>query len=118
MKRPGFFSSSSTQMPSRSIFARMFRSAEQETPIPIGQEAPWRGRRTTRTSSAKYLPPNCAPIPVLRAASSSCASSSTSRKAWPCLLPVVGSPSRAFAEASLTVFRHASAEVPPMTKAR
>ena len=86
--------------------------------MPIGQEAPWRGRRTTRTSRAKYFPPNWAPMPVLRAASRSCASSSTSRKAWPCSLPAVGSPSSAFAEASLTVLRHASAEVPPTTNAR
>ncbi len=33
--------------------------------MPTGQEAPWRGRRITRTSSAKYLPPNCAPMPGL-----------------------------------------------------
>jgi hypothetical protein len=33
-------------------------------------------------------------------------------------LPVVGRPSRYFAEASLTVFRSISAEVPPMTMAR
>ena len=86
--------------------------------MPTGHDAPWRGRRTTRTSSAKYLPPNCAPMPVFCAASSSAFSSSTSRKAWPCLLPVVGRSSSAFAEASFTVLRHASAEVPPITNAR
>jgi hypothetical protein len=37
-------------MPSRVILALALRSAEQETPMPTGQEAPWRGRRTTRTS--------------------------------------------------------------------
>jgi len=26
------------------------RSAEQDTPSPIGSEAPWRGKRITRTS--------------------------------------------------------------------
>ena len=86
--------------------------------MPIGQEAPWRGRRTTRASSAKYLPPNCAPIPVLRAASTTCASSSRSRNACPCLPPDVGRPSRARAEASFTVLRQASAEVPPITNTR
>jgi hypothetical protein len=30
--------------------AEAWRSAEQETPRPIGSEAPWRGRRMTRTS--------------------------------------------------------------------
>ena len=30
-----------------------------------GSEAPWRGRRTTRTSWQKYLPPNWAPMPKL-----------------------------------------------------
>ncbi len=29
-----------------------------------GRLAPWRGRRMTRTSWQKYLPPNCAPMPV------------------------------------------------------
>ena len=86
--------------------------------MPIGQDAPCRGSRTTRTSSAKYLPPNCAPIPVFCAASSSCCSSSRSRNAWPSRLPTVGRSSRARAEASFTVLRHASAEVPPITNAR
>ncbi len=44
--------------PSRLIFPRICRSAEQETPMPTGQEAPWRGSRITRTSWQKYLPPN------------------------------------------------------------
>jgi hypothetical protein len=31
---------------------------------PIGNDAPCRGRRITRTSWQKYFPPNCAPTPV------------------------------------------------------
>ena len=46
-------------------------------------------------------------------------SSSTSRKAWPCSLPAGGQAVEvAGAEASFTVLRLASAEVPPITKAR
>ena len=45
------------------IFPFICRSAEHETPIPTGLEAPGRGRRMTRTSWQKYFPPNCAPIP-------------------------------------------------------
>ena len=81
MYLPGLFSSFSIQMPSRLIFALMLRSAEQETPIPTGQEAPWRGRRITRMSCAKYLPPNCAPSPRFCASASSSCSSCTSRNA-------------------------------------
>jgi hypothetical protein len=43
---------------------------------------------------------------------------SRSRKAWPEGDPCVGSASRYFVEASLTVLRFCSAEVPPMTMAR
>ena len=50
IKRPGFSSSFSIQMPSLLIFALMLRSAEHDTPIPTGQEAPWRGKRTMRMS--------------------------------------------------------------------
>jgi hypothetical protein len=32
--------------------------------MPTGQLAPWRGRRMTRTSWQKYLPPNWAPMPI------------------------------------------------------
>ena len=39
----------------------LLRSAEQLTPMPIGQLAPCLGRRTTRMSWARYLPPNWAP---------------------------------------------------------
>ena len=61
--------------------------------MPTGQEAPWRGSRTTRMSWAKYLPPNCAPMPNSFAAAMSFCSSSTSRNATPCSFPFVGSPS-------------------------
>ena len=40
-------------------------SAEHDTPIPTGHEAPCLGRRITLTSWQKYFPPNCAPIPAL-----------------------------------------------------
>ena len=33
--------------------------------MPTGHDAPWRGRRITRTSWQKYLPPNWAPMPKL-----------------------------------------------------
>src|SRR3990170_4359759 len=118
MSRPGLRSSSSSQIPSLVIFAFTFRSAEQETPIPTGQEAPWRGRRMTRTSRAKYFPPNCAPYPDFCAALRSFSSISTSRNACPPLFPDVGKWSKYFVEASFTAFRHASAEVPPTTNAR
>ena len=65
-----------------------------ETAMATGQLAPCRGSRTTRTSWQKYLPPNCAPIPKPRVSSSTCASSSTSRKPWPSSEPVLGSVSR------------------------
>ena len=64
-----------------------WRSAEQETPIPTGQEAPWRGNLTTRTSWTKYFPPNCAPIPICWLSSWILCSNSTSRNALPCSLP-------------------------------
>ena len=94
------------------------RSAEHDTPSPIGSEAPWRGSRTTRTSWQKYLPPNCAPTPVDCVIFKISASISVSRKAWPSSEPCVGSVSRYFVEASFTVFIVNSAEVPPMTMAR
>src|SRR5258708_6029370 len=64
--------------------------AEHETPKPIGSEAPWRGRRMTRTSWQKYLPPNCAPTPSDCVIRSTCLSMSRSRKAWPSSEPWVG----------------------------
>ena len=117
MNLPGLGSSCSSQIPFSSILAFMFLSAEHETPRPIGQLAPWRGMRITRTSSAKFAPPNCAPIPNLRVSSKSFFSSSMSRKACPSLLPSVGRESRYLTDASFTVLRHASALVPPTTHA-
>src|SRR5512145_2693597 len=109
----GFVSSCSRKTPSRVIFALIWRSAEQETPRPTGHEAPWRGSRITRTSCAKYLPPNCAPIPVRLQSSRISASSARSRKARPSSLPLVGSASRYRQLASFTVLSVSSAEVPP-----
>ena len=86
----GLVSIFSNQIPSLLILALMLRSAEQLTPIPIGQLAPWRGKRMTRISCARYLPPNCAPSPILCASSRSLASRSMSRKARPVSSPVVG----------------------------
>ena len=119
MKRPGFFSSFSRKMPSLVIFALAWRSAEQETPMPTGQEAPWRGRRMTRTSSAKYLPPNCAPMPISRAACEQFRLEFEVAER-PAVLVAGGRAGRRryLVEASLTVLRQVSAEVPPMTKAR
>ncbi len=87
--------------------------------MPTGQEAPWRGRRTTRTSWAKYLPPNCAPMPSLLRrleqpllelevaeglAVARCPRSAARRSTW----STRASPSS----------WSGSAEVPPMTNAR
>eukprot|EP00966_Prymnesium_polylepis_P232315 5373226-Prymnesium_polylepis.1 len=51
----GSVSSASIQTPSESILPRACRSAEHDTPMPTGHDAPWRGSRTTRTSWQKYL---------------------------------------------------------------
>jgi hypothetical protein len=48
-----------TRTPSELIFPRTWRSAEHETPRPTGHDAPWRGRRITRTSWQKYLGAGC-----------------------------------------------------------
>ena len=63
---PGRVSSCSRNTPSGVILALAWRSAEQETAMPTGSDAPWRGSRMTRTSWQKYLPPNCAPMPKSR----------------------------------------------------
>ena len=63
-KRAGSVSSCSRNTPSRVILPLAWRSAEHDTAIATGQLAPWRGRRTMRTSWQKYLPPNWAPMPV------------------------------------------------------
>ena len=89
----GLSSNFSIQIPSLLILALIFLSAEQLTPSPTGQEAPCRGKRTTRISWAKYFPPNCAPSPILRDASNNSLSNSTSLNALPVSSPVVGSPS-------------------------
>ena len=86
--------------------------------MPMGNDAPCRGKRITRTSSAKYLPPNWAPKPLCWADSSSCASSSRSRNARPCTLPEVGRLSRYFVDANFTALRFASADVPPITNTK
>lgn len=62
-------------------------SAEQDTPIPTGHEAPWRGNRITLTSWQKYLPPNCAPIPNLCVSWWIFCSISKSRNPLPCSFP-------------------------------
>ena len=86
----GSFSSCSTKMPSSVIFALILRSALQLTPKPTGQEAAWRGKRTTRTSCTKYLPPNWAPISLSWQIFCTFSSHSKSRNAWPPSLPSVG----------------------------
>ena len=93
-KRAGFFSSCSIKIPSGVILALMLRSAEQLTPIATGQEAAWRGARITRTSCTRYLPPNCAPIPISWQILRTFSSHSRSRKQRPPSLPDVGSSSR------------------------
>ena len=94
------------------------RSAEHDTAMATGQDAPCRGSRITRTSWQKYLPPNCAPMPIFRVISSTSASSSGSRKPWPAADPLAGRVSRYRAEAYLAVFSAYSALVPPTTMAR
>mmetsp|Transcript_19909 Transcript_19909/g.32492 ORF Transcript_19909/g.32492 Transcript_19909/m.32492 type:complete len:211 (-) Transcript_19909:167-799(-) len=114
----GSVSSFSRKTPSSVIFALACLSAEHDTPIPTGQEAPWRGSRTTLTSCKKYLPPNWAPMPSSWDNLRIFSSHSTSRKALPNLFPEVGKPSRYLQLANLTVFRFCSAERPPTTSAR
>ena len=105
--------------PSGVILPSTWRSAEHDTAMATGSEAPWRGSRTTRTSWQKYLPPNWAPMPNCRVSSSTFSSSSVSRKPWPVAAsPALGSWSRYFALAYLAVLRANSALVPPMTMAR
>ena len=76
----GSVSSASRKTPSAVILPSACRSAEQETAIATGQDAPCRGSLITRTSWQKYLPPNCAPIPIFLVMSRTVCSSSTSRK--------------------------------------
>ena len=115
----GSRSNSSRKIPSLVILAFAWRSAEQETAIAMGSDAPWRGKRTTRTSWQKYLPPNCAPIPKVRVSSRTFCSNSTSRKPWPVAAsPEVGKESKYLVLASFAVFTVCSALVPPMTIAK
>ena len=71
----GSVSSRSRYTPSGVILASACRSAEHDTAMATGQEAPCRGSRITRTSWQKYLPPNCAPMPIFRVISRTSASS-------------------------------------------
>ena len=84
----------------------------------MGSDAPCRGSRMTRASWQKYLPPNWAPMPIRRVSSSTCCSSSRSRKPCPSTEPSLGRLSRYRAEAYFAVFRANSALVPPITMAR
>mmetsp|Transcript_45504 Transcript_45504/g.74322 ORF Transcript_45504/g.74322 Transcript_45504/m.74322 type:complete len:210 (+) Transcript_45504:1430-2059(+) len=114
----GSVSSLSKNSPSAVIFALIWRSAEHDTPMPTGQDAPWRGSRTTRTSWQKYFPPNCAPMPISWVICNTAFSHSRSRQPCPKDDPFVGSASRSCVDAALTVLRLNSADVPPMTMAR
>ena len=100
------------------IFASACLSAEHDTAMATGQEAPWRGMRITRTSWQNDTPPNCAPIPMERESLWTSASISRSRKPWPPVLPDVGKVSRYRVEASLATLSVCSADVPPITIAR
>src|SRR5262245_14203575 len=114
----GSVSSRSRNTPSPVILPSAWRSAEHDTAIATGQDAPCLGSRITRTSWQKYLPPNCAPIPARRVISSTCCSSSGSRNPCAAADPEVGRLSRYRAEAYLAVFSANSAVVPPTTIAR
>src|SRR5277367_2822027 len=114
----GSVSRASRKTPSAVILPSACRSAEQETAMATGQDAPCLGSLITRTSWQKYLPPNCAPIPIFLVMSSTVCSSSTSRKPFPPVVPSVGSVSRYRAEAYLAVLSAYSALVPPTTIAR
>mmetsp|Transcript_15031 Transcript_15031/g.43404 ORF Transcript_15031/g.43404 Transcript_15031/m.43404 type:complete len:218 (+) Transcript_15031:460-1113(+) len=114
----GSVSNCSRKMPSLVIFASAWRSALHDTPMPTGHDAPCRGRRTTRTSWQKYLPPNCAPIPISSVIFLIFSSNSKSLNALPCSLPVVCKFSMCFVLAYFTVFKVISALKPPMAMAR
>src|SRR3984957_20005982 len=114
----GSVSSCLRKTPSAVILHSARRSAEQDTAIATGQHAPCRGSRITRTSWQKYLPPNCAPIPIFLVMSRTVCSSSTSRNPLASIDPSVGSVSRYRADAYLAVLSAYSALVPPTTIAR
>ncbi len=94
MPTAGSRSSCSRNTPSGVIFASACRSAEQDTAIATGQDAPCRGSRITRTSWQKYLPPNWAPMPKPWVRARMSCSSSRSRNPCPLGEPEVGSESR------------------------
>ena len=74
--------------PSAVILPRAWRSAEHDTRrSPTGHDAPWRGRRITRTSWQKYLPPNCAPMPKDWVSLKTRPPASRSRKPLPAIEP-------------------------------
>ena len=113
--RAGSVSSCSRKMPSRVILPSAWRSAEHDTAIATGQLAPWRGRRTIRTSWQKYLPPNWAPIPVCWASAQHLAPrarrrGTRGRAASPSSAACRGSASMA----SFAVSTANSADVPPI----
>jgi len=114
----GSRSSFSINTPFLVTLTTCWRSALQLTPRPTGQDAPCRGRRTTRTSWQKYLPPNWAPMPSLCVSLWILSSASKSLNARPCSFPLVWILSKKRAEASLTVFKVYSAESPPTTTAK
>src|SRR5579863_8264270 len=114
----GSVSSCSRNTPSAVIFPSACRSAEQDTAMATGHNAPCLGSLMTRTSWQKYLPPNCAPIPIRRVIPSTCSSSSASRNPCPAADPERGSVSRYLADAYLAVLSANSALVPPTTMAR
>ena len=93
-KWAGSVSNCSRYTPWAVILPSAWRSAEHDTAMPTGQLAPWRGRRMTRTSWQKYLPPNWAPMPICCESTSTFASSSMSRNPRPLASPVSGSVSR------------------------
>ena len=113
----GSVSSRSRYTPSGVILASACRSAEHDTAMATGQEAPCRGSRITRTSWQKYLPPNCAPMPIFRVISRTSASSPVSRKPrppcdpWSGVCPGTG-------RTRTWLFSAYSALVPPTTMAR
>ena len=79
---PGRSRAARGRRPPAVILPSACRSAEHDTAIATGHEAPCRGSRTTRTSWQKYLPPNCAPMPNDWVSLKTSSSSSRSRK--PC----------------------------------
>src|ERR1019366_7922199 len=114
----GSVSSCSRNTPAAVILPSACRSAEHDTAVPTGQDAPCLGRRITRTSWQKYLPPNCAPMPIRRVRPSNCSSTSRSRNPCPLAEPAAGPAARYFADAYWAASSANPALVPPTTMAR